>query len=123
MKNSIILYRVVLNVLFYIFYVLLASVAFSFIFPTILVILWQEVLDPTNPIFDWIQMGILIIILIFSLIFRKYFYLPIKNKSNIKKVEIKKEKYDSISEKSLNEEKETLSEEFELDIKIGKEIK
>lgn len=117
MKNDIKLYRLILNVLFYIFYVLLASLAFSFIFPTILVILRQDVLAPNNPIFDIIQVIILIVVLIFSLVFRKYFYLPIYDKTKIieKKVEKKKLKTEKKEEK--------LVEEKELDIKIGKEIK
>jgi len=123
------LYRVVLNILFYVFYVLLTSIAFSFIFPTVLVILWQDVISPIDPIFDRIQIAILILVLLFTLLFRKYFYLPIKEKS--KKNEIKKElefkeykKKEKIEKKDeLNEEKVELSEELELDIKIGKEIK
>lgn len=63
--------------LFYIFYVLLVSIVFSFIFPTILVMLWKNVLDPTNPIFENIQIAIFILIFVFTLTFRKFFYLPV----------------------------------------------
>ena len=109
MKSQIKLYRVVLNVLFYIFYVLLASLAFSFIFPTLLVVLGKSIFAPNDPIFDSIQIIILVLVLIFSLVFRRYFYLPITEKiTETKKESIKKE-----------EVKETP----ELDIKLGKEIK
>ena len=124
MKNSIKLYRVVLNVLFYMFYVLLASIAFSFIFPTILVILWQDILAPNNPIFDAIQIVIIILVLVFSLIFRKYFYLPIRSKLIISKSEIKNKtnnEVKKVEKKEIKEEKNDNS--IELDIKIGKEIK
>lgn len=77
MKKKINLYRVVLNMLFYIFYVLLVSIIFSFIFPSILLMLWKDILDPTDPIFEIIQVAIVVLIFIFTLILRKYFYLPI----------------------------------------------
>ncbi len=114
------LYRIILNILFYIFYVIIVSIAFSFIFPTILVLLWQDVIAPNNPIFDTIQLIIILIVLLVSLICRKYFYLPIReevedNKKSEKRVEIKN---DNDVEKNDN-----ISDELELDIKIGKEIK
>jgi len=122
------LYRVILNILFYIFYVLLASIAFSFIFPSILLILWQDVWSGNDPRFINIQFWILILVLVFSSIFRKYFYLPTRVKINVSKSEIKKEvnkKESRIEKKEVNKklEKEEISEELELDIKIGKEIK
>lgn len=127
MANQIKLYRIVLNILFFIFYVLLVSIAFSFLFPTIMVLLWKEVLSPFDPLFDSIQIAITIIVLIFSFIFRKYFYLPIyvaKNEIIIEKKEknnIETKKEDFIEKpdfKEINNE-----EEIELDIKIGKEIR
>lgn len=115
------LYRVILNVLFYVFYVILTSVAFSFIFPTILVILWQEIIAPNNPIFDGIQIIIIILVLLLSMLFRKFFYLPIKEKT--KKNESKKEvEFKEYKKKEKIEENNEL-ENDELDIKIGKEIK
>ena len=118
MENNIKLYRVILNVLFYMFYVFLVSISFSFIFPTILVVIWKDVLSPKDPIFGSIQIVILIIVLIFSLVFRKYFYLPIRDKSVItKKIaneNIRKEKVKEIKRDENSPE---------LDIKIGKEIK
>jgi len=117
------LYRVILNVLFYVFYVILASVGFSFIFPTILVILWQDVLAPNNPVFDSIQIIIIILVLFISLLFRKFFYLPIKEKIKIveEKKQVEFKEYKKKEEKKVKEEKEDDID--ELDIKIGKEIK
>lgn len=77
MKKQIIFYRVVLNMLFYVFYVLLVSILFSFIFPTILVILWKSVLEPNDPVFANIQIAIVVLVFIFTLTFRKFFYLPV----------------------------------------------
>jgi len=112
------LYRIVLNILFYVFYVIITSISFSFIFPTILVILWQDVLAPNNPIFDKIQIGIFIIVLFFTLLFRKFFYLPIREKINTKK-EVKEKKFKEYKKKEKKDNKE----ELDLDIKIWKEIK
>ena len=91
MKSDIKFYRVILNILFFIFYILLASIIFSFTFPSILVLLWKDVLSPTDPIFDKIQIVILVLVPVFTLIFRKYFYLPIMDKYSIWKSESKKE--------------------------------
>lgn len=146
MKNKINLYRVVLNMLFYIFYVLLVSIIFSFIFPTILVILWKSVLEPTNPLFVKIQYTIVILVFIFTLAYRKFFYLPVfsneaiiekndlsveiidnKEPDNIKIEEVKVEVIENVEKNSNKpeefEEKLLVNNFPDLDIKIGKEIK
>ncbi len=111
------LYRVVLNILFYVFYVIIISVIFSFVFPAIRVFLWKDIIAPTNPIFDTIQIIIIILVLLISLLFRKYFYLPIKDKS------IKKKVFNKGKKEKKKEKRKEESEESDLDIKIGKEIK
>jgi hypothetical protein len=125
MNSQIKLYRVILNVLFYIFYVLIVSISFSFLFPTLLIVLWQEVLDPSNTIFDSIQIAIALILLVFSLIFRKYFYLPIRTNIVISKSEIKKEIKEEVKKEIKREN--IVDKEIDsfppLDIKVGKEIK
>ena len=143
MKSDIKFYRVILNILFFIFYILLASIIFSFTFPSILVLLWKDVLSPTDPIFDKIQIVILVLVPVFTLIFRKYFYLPIMDKYSIWKSESKKEiskeklkdkKIDKVEKIKYEEKivkKDEKKEEImdkndnspKLDIKIGKEIK
>ena len=143
MKSDIKFYRVILNILFFIFYILLASIIFSFTFPSILVLLWKDVLSPADPIFDKIQVVILVLVPVFTLIFRKYFYLPILDKYSIWKSESKKEiskeklkdkKIDKVEKIKYEEKivkKDEKKEEImdkndnspKLDIKIGKEIK
>jgi len=118
------LYRIILNVLFYVFYVILTSIVFSFIFPTILVILWQDVISPVNPIFDSIQIFIIVLVLLITLLFRKYFYLPIKEKVEIKK-EVKFKEYskkENLKEKKMDKIK-TEDDIQKLEIKNSKEIK
>lgn len=129
MKNEIKLYRVITNILFFIFYSLLASIAFSFVFPTILIAFWQEVWLASDPRFANIQIWIIILVLILTLTLRKYFYLPITIKTNIKKAEIKNsytksiKKKKSIEKKLKETKKEKIKDSWLLDIKIGKEIK
>ncbi len=140
MKRIVKFDRVILNTLFYIFYVLLVSLIFSFTFPLILVYLWKNVINPNSPIFSSIQISIIILVFIFTIIYRKFFYLPIFSfneelTSKIKDIEkvdkniisdIKSEnsidnKVNVVLEKSLNDK--VLWEFPWLDIKIGKEIK
>jgi len=101
------------------------------------------VLSPADPIFDKIQVVILVLVPVFTLIFRKYFYLPIMDKYSIWKSESKKEiskeklkdkKIDKVEKIKYEEKivkKDEKKEEImdkndnspKLDIKIGKEIK
>lgn len=128
MESKIRLYRIILNILFYIFYVLLVSIVFSFIFPIILVLFWNNVLDPASPIFDGIQIWIIIFVLVLSVIYRKYFFLPIRESISIKvplqeKTNTKKIIKKDIINEVVNNEEVQKSKKTELDIKIGKEIK
>ncbi len=124
MKSKIKLYRVVLNIIFYVFYVLLASIAFSFVFPTILVIFWQEVWLSNDPRFTSIQLWIVVLVLVFSLIFRKYCFLPIMVDNNEPKEQKKRVVETNTKEiKKDNNKAEKIKKERKLDIKIGKEIK
>lgn len=99
MEMQIKLYRLILNILFYIFYVLLASIAFSFIFPTILILLWQDILSSDSPVFDSIQVIIFILVFILTLVFRKVFYLPVKSEIIISNNKIPK----SVSAKDIED--------------------
>ncbi len=112
--------RIVLNTIFYVFYVLLASIAFSFVFPTILVILWQEIWLNTDPRFANIQIAIVVLVLVFSLIFRKYCFLPVKNSSYKQKKPNLTSPWGEEQEENKKIKKEKTR---KLDIKIGKEIK
>lgn len=128
MKN-LKLYRIMLNILFYIFYVLILSLIFTFIFPIIQISLWLNIWDLDDTRFDIIQIIIIFLVLVFSLIFRKYFYLPITLNTNIKNDEVKNNKtYTSytkrVKEEIKNSKEESIIDDWlELDIKIGKEIK
>jgi len=125
MKN-IRFWRLIVNILFYIFYVLIISIVFSLAFPFILKFLWKEVLDPSNSIFNQIQYIIFFLVFVFTFIFRKAFYMPIvgieekkiEEKSEKQINKIKKEKSDFSFENDLIKQDESW-----LDIKIWREIK
>ncbi len=78
MKHLPLALKVIINIILYVFYVLFVSVVFSFVFPLVMKIFTHEVLDPYNPVFDKIQIFIAILVLIVSLILRKYFYISCK---------------------------------------------
>jgi len=102
--------------------VLLASVAFSFIFPTIQTLLWYDVWSVKDSRFINIQFWIIIVIFIFSFIFRKYFYLPITSKVNTYKFENKEDSLDEKKNDKIISEEKTLDKKVVTDeIKIKKE--
>ncbi len=140
--------RVISNILFYILYVLLTSIVISFIIPIVFIIIWKSILAPNNPVFDLIQILIIIFVLVFSLVYRKYFYFPVAEIMEEDKVETEvrelekvhnvekqfilennnnvgadlvsaKAEVTAIEQEKKEEEKQQMT---KLDIKIGKEI-
>lgn len=95
-----------LNIFFYIFYVLCVSIVFSFLFPLVLYIFNFNILSPNNPIFDYIQIWILMIVLLLTILKRKYFYYEI-----VKQIE-----------KQIKNTKDIVKQVKTFDLKIGKDI-
>lgn len=75
MKDIPMALKVVINVCLYMVYVLFVSIAFSFLFPIFLQILGKELIDWRDPVFVKIQLFIAVLVLLISLILRKYFYI------------------------------------------------
>ena len=138
MNNNIKISRVIVNMFASMFYVLLASIIFSFVFPSVLSVLRQPILNPLDPIFAKIQIAIAVIVLVFSVIFRKFFYLPIRDVDLLNEKETPKKELELEHDMNLIKEektKETKKSEVkriekieepikdELDIKIGREVK
>ena len=71
--------KVFLNVFLYLVYVLITSFLFSLIFPIVLQILGKPVFHPADPIFLKIQVFIAVLVLLLSLILRKYFYIALRH--------------------------------------------
>lgn len=83
MRNTPTVFKVIVNILLYVFYVLVASVAFSFIFPLVLQVFGKEILDGNDPIFAKIQIFIALLVLIVSVILRKYFYTELSGEKEV----------------------------------------
>ncbi len=88
--------RFLINIVFFILYVLFLSLVFSFVYPLVLDILWKEIQSFDNPIFAQIQIVIIVFVLFITLVFRKYFYISIKTET-AEKEEDDKETSDEIS--------------------------
>lgn len=67
--------RIIVNIVLYVLYVLVASIAFSFIFPLVLQILGKGLLGPNDPIFVKIQIFIAFLVLVITIIMRRHFYM------------------------------------------------
>ncbi len=121
MSSNIKYSRLVWNIILFNLYWFIPSVIFSFVFPVVLKIFGQAVLNPNDPVFVKIQIAIIVLMLVISLVYRKYFYLPVMHFIEEKTPETKKELE---LEHDLNELKEEEGKkEDKLDIKIGREIK
>ncbi len=127
MKQTPLIFKLVINFVAYIGYTFLLSVIFSFSFPLVLNMLGKELYNPADPIFMKIQISIALIVLIFTVIFRKYFYMSLSNncmtsesyddveetkkenwKTDMVEKEIKKEDWLNFDNKIENTEPETV---------------
>ena len=75
MRDLPVIARFLINIVLYVVYVVLFSIVFSILFPIILQVMGKNVLNPADPVFVKIQIFIAILVLLISLIFRKFFYL------------------------------------------------
>lgn len=75
MRDLPIVAKTILNILLYIIYVLVFSVLFSGIFALYMYYFSESSLNPNSPIFANIQYFIAVLVLLISLILRKYFYI------------------------------------------------
>ena len=102
-------------------YILVFSIAFSLLFPLILQILGKDVLDPSNPIFAKIQIFIAVLVLLITLIARKYFYLELKHQSDEKESYTIKKAHEKLQKKP--QVQMDVTEDDEIKIYVDKEIK
>ena len=87
-------------------------------------ILWKDVLDPYNPIFVKIQIFIAVLVLLLTLIGRRYFYICLKSWDTEKKIESYTAKKGETSYKTPTEDKiREQDQDDEIRIYIDKEIK
>lgn len=83
MRDLPLIARFIINMILYVLYVIFFSLVFSFSFPLILQALGKPVMNPADPTFVKIQLFIAILVLLISLIWRKYFYLCGRDRDNM----------------------------------------
>jgi hypothetical protein len=131
MKHIPIFPKIVLNILLYIFYVLVISLGFSFVFPQVLTLLEKPIPHPDDPIFYKTQVLILVCVLITTMIFRRYLYIWVCNGWSSRREEnegISKPKIKETLKQEKGEEENPLKKiekafDDEMKIYIDKEIK
>lgn len=121
MKNLPIVAKGAINIILYLLYVVLAWFILGMLFPLILQMFGQEVIDPSmnKALFDKMATFIAIFILLVSLILRKHFYFSCSQEEN------KKEEKESYTAKKKVTKKVVEIEQDDDDIRIyvDKEIK
>ncbi|MCD5375193.1 hypothetical protein LR010_01935 [Candidatus Gracilibacteria bacterium] len=127
MKDLPVVAKAVINIVLYILYVVLAWVVFSFIFPLVMQVFGQEIINPAAnmALFDKIAIFIAILVLLISLILRKYFYICGQNEETV----VYRESY-TAKKKPVNKKKTTKTvkieeedDDEEIKIYVEKEIK
>lgn len=132
MRDLPIVAKVLLNIFLYILYVVVFSLVFSLLFPLVMNLLTGRTLNPDTQLFTNIQYFIAILVLLISLILRKYFYIWAAQKLQTHNIETqsytakkkplkspKAKKNTAVEEKISQEE----SDEDEIKIYVEKEIK
>lgn len=130
MRDLPIVAKAIVNIILYIVYVIVFSFVFSGVFAIYMYYFTDSSLNASSPIFVNIQYFIAILVLITSLIFRKYFYIWAPKKDITLQVEsnnytAKKKPVSSkktIKTKWVNDKIE-LKEDDEIKIYVEKEIK
>ena len=122
MRDLPLVVKIIINIVLYILYVHVISVIFSIIFPLVISVFWGTVPDPSLPenveLFNKIQYFILLLVLVVSLIWRKYFYIGLSKKESDVVVVQAKVKKTKDSSSVLDED-----EDEDIKIYVDKEIK
>ena len=74
--------KILLNFVLYLLYVLFISIGFSFLFPSILLMLWKPIPEPSDPIFYKVQIAIWVVVFVITIIFRRYIYISLHHRVN-----------------------------------------
>jgi len=130
MRDLPIVAKTILNILLYLVYVVVFSVIFSGLFAVYMYYFTESSLSPSSPIFANIQYFIAILVLLITLILRKYFYIwaareevTLKVESNNYTAKKKPVNAKKTVKTKLVKEKIVEEDEDEIKIYIEKEIK
>jgi len=127
MKNIPIAIKVLINLVFFVIYSIISMNLINFIYDFSLHFLWKIVPKSNDIIHLKIAWVVLILVLIFTILFRKYFYVKINNKEKIiknKKVNPKISKASiQIQENLIQKDNNEKLGENKMKIYLDKEIK
>ena len=127
--------KLIVNIFFFVIYLLISIVLWNFLYWFFVSqLLGENVPWSSDPVHMKIAWVILLIVVLFTLVFRKYFYISLTKKEKItKKIDIPEVKEFSFDDMAKNisfkeEEKkkpkvEKKKQDWELEILMGKEIK
>ena len=120
MKILVSFIKLVLNIFFFIVYSFFSIVLVNFLYWLVLKNLWKTIPDSSDIVHLKMAFLVILVVLFITVLLRKYFYLSVCFKSNLNKVDNKKEKNVKPLNKSENNKK---SDDDEIEIYINKEIK
>lgn len=119
MKILISFIKIVLNIFFFIVYSLFSIVLVNFVYGLVLTKMWISIPDSTDSVHLKMAVLVVLVILFLTILFRKYFYLNVCFKKDIKENKISKIEND----KTVIKESPKVEIEEEIEIYINKEIK
>lgn len=83
MKNMPLAVKILLNLFFFLVYLLISVVLWNFLFGLVLNFMWKTIPWSQDPIHMKIAIVICFLVFLFTLLFRKYFYIILSSSENI----------------------------------------
>jgi ABC-type multidrug transport system fused ATPase/permease subunit len=93
--------KIILNIIFYIIYVLFVTITTSFVLP----LLFNFFVENGSSISNMIQFIIIVIVLFITTVYRKYFYISLESKkseSELNKTDVKTKKFNDLKKDELD---------------------
>lgn len=85
MKNMPIAIKILLNLFFFIIYLIISVILWSFVFGLVLNIMWKPIPWSHDPVHIKIALVISFVVFLFTSLFRKYFYISFSSLENTEK--------------------------------------
>ena len=116
-------FKIILNIFLFTVYLIVSIIFWNFLFWLILTSFWKVVPWSTDPVHIKMAWVILLVVLIFTAIFRKYFYFRVEFNKNTKILETEKDlsNEESVKEFSFDNMAKNIS--FKEEIKKPKKVK
>lgn len=123
MKNIPVALKVLINIILFLIYSFIWIILWDFLYWLIQVIIKNPVAWSLDPIHEKVAIISILIILLVSWLFRKYFYFPIYIRQEVKQIEKKEIYTQKVKQEVKQEIEEEQIEEPKMKIYIDKEIK